>query len=251
MLLQFIPVFCDLSNMSDAFRLRGAHRAAGLLLAGPLLLWIATGVLFHAKPGWDAAYEGLSAPPPGPLPWERIVFSPAMLKARGLLGPGPVALAPHPSGLVAFYGRCGGRPAAVDATSGEPIPFASEDVARATAAAAVGASRHAARYGPLLAGAETATHRSDLTASDDPAFRFRTAGGHRLLVDRVTGEVSQESALRDRIELLYRVHYLQWTPWKAVNAALVLAAALLVLLLSASGLLLVSRPGPPRSDREP
>ncbi len=251
MFLQFIPVFCDLSNMSDSFRLRGAHRVAGLFLAGPLLLWIATGLLFLARPGWDAAYEALSAPPPGPLPWERVVFSPAMLKARGLLDPGPVVLAPHPSGLVAFYGRRGGLPAAVDGTSGEPIPLAGEDAARATAAAAVDASRHAARYGPLLARAEATTHRSALTGSDDPAFRFRTAGGHRLLVDRVTGEVSQESALRDRIELLYRIHYLQWTPWRPVNTALVVAAAFAVLAASASGLLLLSRPGPPRGRREP
>ncbi len=237
--------------MSDSFRLHGAHRAAGFLLAVPLLLWIATGLLFHVKPGWDAAYEALSAPPPGPLPWERVVFSPAMLKARGLLDPGSVALAPHPSGLVAYFGRRGGLPAAVDGTSGEPIPPSPEETARATAVAAVAASRHAARYGNLLPGSEAVTHRSALTGSDDPAFRFRTKGGHRILVDRVTGEVSQESALRDRIELLYRVHYLQWTPWRTVNAALVLAAALAALVLSASGLLLLARRAPLEGPREP
>lgn len=238
--------------MSDAFRAARVHRAAGLLVVAPLLVWVATGLLFHVKPGWDAAYEALSAPPPGPLPWERVVFSPAVLKSRGLLDEGPVALAPHPSGLVAFYGRRKGLPTAVDGTSGDPIPPAPEDSARATAAAAIGASRHAARYGALLPGAEAAVHRSVLTGSDDPAFRFRTAGGHRLLVDRVTGEVSQESALRDRIDRLYRLHYLQWTPWRPVNAALVLAAALLALLLAGSGLrLLLSRDSRPAPRREP
>ena len=231
--------------MSDSFRLHGAHRAAGSLLAAPLLLWIATGLLFHVKPGWAAAYETLAAPPPGPLPWERVVFSPAMVKARGLLDPGPVALAPHPSGLVAYFGRRAGRPAAVDGTSGEPVPLAPEDSTRAFAAAAVGASRHAARYGAILPGATPARRPSALTGTDDPAFLFRTAGGHRLLVDRVTGEVDQESSLRDRIELLYRAHYLQWTPWKPVNAALALAASLLVLLLAGSGLRLLLARGAP------
>jgi hypothetical protein len=252
MLLQFGRYFCDLSNMSDVFRAPRVHRAAGLLLVAPLLLWIATGLLFHVKPGWDAAYETLAAPPPGPLPWERVVFSPAMLEARGLLDPGPVALAPHPSGLVAVYGRRAGLPAAVDGTSGEPIPAAPEESARAFALAAIGASRHAGRYGAILPGAEAAVHRSALTGADDPAFLFRTAGGHRLLVDRVTGEVSQESALRDRIELLYRVHYLQWTPWGPFNAALVVAASLLVLLLAGSGIrLLLARPARPPGAPEP
>ena len=232
--------------MSDAFRARRLHRTAGVLLLAPLVLWIATGLLFHVKPGWDAAYEPLAAPPPGPLPWERVVFSPAALKSRGLLDPGAVVLAPHPSGLVAWYGRRAGEPAAVDGTSGDPIPLATADAARTFASAAVGASRHAERYGAILPGSEPAVHRSTLTSSDDPAFLFRTAGGHRLLVDRVTGEVGQESALRDRIEILYRIHYLQWTPWPPANAALVVGASLLVLLLSLSGLALLfaRRPDP-------
>ncbi|MBK9088712.1 MAG: hypothetical protein IPL90_06570 [Holophagales bacterium] len=76
--------------MYVALPCREAHRLAGLALAAPLALWIGTGLLFHLKPGWDEAYEALAAPPPGPLPWERVVFSPAAVKARGLLDPGPV-----------------------------------------------------------------------------------------------------------------------------------------------------------------
>lgn len=233
--------------MFDAPRARAAHRLAGLALLLPLVLWIATGLLFHAKPGWDEAYEPLAAPPPGPLPWERVVFSPAALKARGLLDPGPVALAPHPAGLVAFFGRRGGRGAAVDGTSGESVPPASEGVARAWALAAVSASRHAMRYGEILS-SEAAARASDLTGAVDPAFLFRTSAGKELLVDRVTGEVSQQSRLRRRIDLLYDVHYLKWTPWPKVNAALVLAASFLVLLLAASGLRLLFAP-PSRASR--
>ena len=157
---------------------RAVHRLAGLVLVVPLVLWIGTGLLFHVKPGWDEAYESLAAPPPGPLPWERVVFSPAAVKARGLLDPGPVALAPHPSGLVAWFGLRQGRPAAVDGTSGEPIPPASEGAARAFALAAISASRHAASYGTIVS-AGPAAHRSALTGVEDPALLFRTSGGKR------------------------------------------------------------------------
>ena len=237
--------------MFGAFPTRPAHRVWGLLLLVPLVLWIGTGLLFHLKPGWDEAYETLAAPPPGPLPWERVVFSPAALKARGLLDAGPVVLAGHPSGLVVYFGRREGRPAAVDGTSGEPVPPATEEVARAFAVGAVSASRHARSYGKIVS-AEGASHRSPLTGSDDPAFLFRTSGGKRVVVDRVTGEVSQEGTLNGRIDVLYRVHYLQWTPWKAVNVALVLAAALVALLLAASGLrLALVRPEGRLGPREP
>lgn len=234
-LLQLPGLFCDLSNMFVALTARALHRLAGLLLLLPLVLWIGTGLLFHVKPGWDEAYEALSTPPPGPLPWERVVFSPAAVKARGLLDPGPVTLGGHPSGLVAYFGRRDGRAAAVDGTSGEPIPPASEGVARLFALAAVSGSRHAASYGTIVS-SEPAAHRSPLTGADDPAVLFRTSGGKRVLVDRVTGEVSQSSDLNGRIDLLYRLHYLQWTPWRPMNAAIVLVASLLVLFLASSGL---------------
>lgn len=227
--------------MFDAPWLRPLHRAAGLALLLPLLLWIGTGLLFHVKPGWDEAYESLAAPAPGPLPWERVVFSPAALKARGLLDPGPVVLAPHPSGLVAYYGLSEGRGRAVDGTSGEPLPLASEGAARAFALSAVSASRHAGSYGAIVS-VGPAAHRSERTGAEDPAFLFLTSGGKRLLVDRVTGEVQQDGDLNERIDLLYRVHDLQWTPWKPLNAALVLVASLLVLLLAGSGARLAATP---------
>jgi hypothetical protein len=241
MLLQLPGLFCDLSNMYVAQSPRATHRIAGLALVVPLVLWIVTGFLFHVKPGWNEAYESLAAPPPGPLPWEHVVFSPAAVKARGLLDPGPVALAPHPSGLVAYFGLREGRPAAVDGTSGEPIPPASEGATRAFALAAISASRHAESYGTIVS-VEPASHRSALTGVESPALLFRTSGGKRVLVDRITGEVRQSGNLNERIDLLYRIHYLQWTPWKPVNIALVLAASLLALVLAASGLRLLFTP---------
>ncbi len=227
--------------MHVAVSARALHRLAGAGLVLPLFLWMGTGLLFHVKPGWDEAYEPLSAPPPGPPPWERVVFSPAAVKARGLLDAGPVALAVHPAGLVAWFGRREGRAAAVDGTSGDPIPTATEGVARAYALAAITASRHAASYGTIVS-AQPDVHHSTLTGTEGPAFLFLTSGGKRVLVDRVTGEVSQSGSLNDRIDLLYRIHYLQWAPWKPANVALVLGVSLLGLLLAASGLRLFFTP---------
>ena len=42
-------------------RVARAHGWLGVGLLAPLLVWALTGLLFHLKPGWSGAYEGLSA----------------------------------------------------------------------------------------------------------------------------------------------------------------------------------------------
>lgn len=222
-------------------RRRLFHRVAGLCLALPLVVWVATGLLFHVKHRYAEAYEALAAPlAAGPL-WSRAVFSPAALQARGLLdAEAPVALAAHPRGLVAYFGRRGEAGVAVDAASGDPIPVAAEETARVWLREALRASKHAARYGDVV-GVEETSVPSALTGVQNPAFTFRTTGGKRVTVDRVTGAMTQTGDLNSWIDLTYRLHYLQWTPWKKANVALVLVASPLVLLLAASGLLLAVR----------
>ena len=77
---------------------------------------------------------------------------------------------------------------------------------------------------------------SPLTLSKNPSLDLSFSGGKTVTVDRLTGEIAQTGALNDWIDFTYRVHYLQWTPWKAVNVALVLLAVPLVLGLAVSGL---------------
>ncbi len=222
---------------------RRLHRLAGLVLCLPLLLWMATGLLFHVKHRYAEAYEPLAAPLPAPPAWDRAVMSPAAVLARGHLDAGsPLALFPHPRGLVCYFGRKGGAGAAVDSASGEAVPVATEEAALLWAESAVAASKHAARYGRSEGRPEEATFASRLTGASDPAFRFRFGGGKRVLVDRVTGEVSQSGDLNEWIDATYRVHYLQWTPWKGLNAALVLLAVPITFLLAAGGLFLAVRP---------
>lgn len=216
------------------------HRAAGVLLALPLVLWMATGLLFHVKHRYAEAYEPLAVPaPPVGLAVARI--APAQLVARGLVdGAAGLTLARDPRGGVAYYGTLAGRPVAVDAASGLELPPADDALALEWARRAVGGSAHARRYGEAGA-TRPAELPSRLTGTSDPALAVDFSGGKTVIVDRITGEMTQHGALNDWIDLTYRVHYLQWTPWPRVNVALVLVAVLLVLWLAASGLTMAWR----------
>lgn len=223
---------------------RGGHRLLGLALSLPVLLWMGTGVLFHVKHRYAEAYEPLAVPRP-PASWTGARLAPAeALAAGGLDAHGPLALLQHPSGRPAYVGlRAGGEAAAVDAASGAALGLADVDTARAWALAGVGASAHAARYGSLLPGAPRGTvHASALLGGRElPAYAFAFSGGKQVTVDRLTGELAQTGALNDFIDATYRVHYLQWTPWRAVNLALLALAVPAMLLLAASGLWLALR----------
>ena len=112
---------------------------------------------------------------------------------------------------------------------------ASPEVARAWVAAAIADSGNAERYGGEISAREI-TSKSSRTAAQDPALEFEFSGAKTVRIDLLTGEIAQTGALNDWIDATYRVHYLQWTPWKAVNIALVLLSTPLVLALAATGL---------------
>lgn len=213
------------------------HRLLGLVLALPLAVWMTTGTLFHLKHRYAEAYEALKVPLPATAPWGDARLSPAEVVARGLLGPeGPLALTVHPSGRPVYLGVLGGEPRAVEAHEGSVLPAADAELARAWALAAVGASAHAARYGAPMGPAEELSHFSSLLGREAPSFRFRFSGGKTVTVNRLTGEVSQTGELNDFIDLTYRLHYLQWTPWRPVNLSLLVLAIPLVLGLAVTGL---------------
>jgi uncharacterized iron-regulated membrane protein len=229
---------------------RAAHRILGLTLALPLVVWMATGLLFHVKHRYGEAYETLRAVDPAgeAEALSRASLSPSEVLARGGLDRGRIALHVRP-GAPVYLGRKEGRGVAVDASSGEPLPPADEPTARLWLRAALSRSPNAGRYGEVALARETVS-LSSLTGGEDPAFLFETTGGKRVTVDRVTAEIAQAGDLNDFIDLTYRLHYLQWTPWKPVNIALVLAAVPLVLALAATGLFLALR-GPRRLSGDP
>ncbi len=219
------------------------HRFAGPLLVLPLVIWMVTGVLFHVKHRYDEAYEPLRVPPPEGT---SVSFAGARISAAEVLASASMDAAPgtqpqliaHPRGVPAWVvPSTDAAPLLIDARTGERMPPASMEEALSWARAAVEGSQHAHRYGDVVGHEEV--------GALGPALAVRFSGGKTVTVDRLTGEVTQTGALNDFIDWTYRLHYLQWTPWKAVNVALVGVAVPLVLLLALSGLWMVRRPHRP------
>ncbi|HTF88095.1 MAG TPA: hypothetical protein VK843_06765 [Planctomycetota bacterium] len=214
--------------------MRRFHRALGMVLVLPLVLWVLTGLLFHVKLRYGEAYEALAVPRAAQPDWSLARISPASVLSSGL-AEAPLVLGVHPSGSLVYFGKLAGQPVAVDASTGEAIAPASTETARAWVAAALSASPHLQRYGSELS-AETSTSRSARTGTDDPVLVLHYSGAKTVRVDRITGEIAQTGALNDFIDASYRVHYLQWTPWKWANIALEILSIPLVLILAATGL---------------
>ena len=216
---------------------RPAHRALGLALALPLVLWMATGLLFHVKRRYAEAYETLRAPFPA-SDLSRFTVSAARASAGDFFESGWVPrFAIRPDGKGAWFGKKGEEGRAVDASSGAALGPVEEKISSEWGMAAVAASPNAARYGTLVRVTRSrAAAASPLTLSKNSSLDLLFSGGKTVTVDRLTGEITQTGALNDWIDLTYRVHYLQWTPWKGVNIALVLVATPLVLALAATGL---------------
>lgn len=214
--------------------MRRFHRLLGLILVLPLALWVFTGLLFHIKYRYDEAYEALAIPHPSQPDWSKAKASPASVIESGI-AEGPLVLGVHPSGRLVYYGKLGAKPVVVDAATGEELSQASQEEGRAWLATALANSPHAARYGQVVA-SETTTSRSMRTGTQDPALVVHMSGSKVVRVDLVTGEIAQTGALNDFIDATYRLHYLQWTPWKPVNILMELASVVLVLVLAATGL---------------
>ena len=212
--------------MNDPSPIRPFHRLTGVLVAVPLLIWISTGLLFHVKHRYGEAYEQLQVPAAAAR-WDRVGVSPAQLVREGKLDPGGrLSLAVHPSGAMVYQGLSKGRRVSIDGSTGRPLQPASPETGKEWVEAAVKNAPHARRYDSAL--------RHERTGDHAVTVFFR--GGKEVRVDLLTGELSQQGALNKWIDLTYRLHYLQWTPWQSVNIALVIAAALAVLALTASGI---------------
>jgi uncharacterized iron-regulated membrane protein len=213
---------------------RRFHRLLGLLLALPLLLWMLTGILFNVKYRYTEAYETLRVP--AIADWKQAHLSPGDLTDHGLVdSDARISIFAHPSNRPAYAGSKSRLPVVVDAGSGTAISPATEAAARQWVQSAVSASPNASRYGTPGTVRET-TRFSSLTGVPDPAFVVAYSGGKTIIIDRLTGEIAQTGQLNDWIDFTYRIHYLQWTPWKPVNIALVLIAVPVVFALAFSGI---------------
>ena len=187
---------------------RKLHRFIGVVMLLPFLAWAVTGAVFFTKPGYGAAYDALPIrtypldapiavrPDPG---WREVRY------LRTILGPHLIARTDK--GWVQF------NPVTLQPASAP----ADEDVRRLLADAL---TVNPARYGRIvsLAGSVATTDTGAVITFD----------WNRL-------SLQQRGRDTDRIDGLYRIHYLQWTGQKTVDKVLGLAGLTLLVVLSVLG----------------
>lgn len=231
--------------------MRTFHKIAGAILALQLVLWTLTGFLFNYKYRYDEAYEPLrprAAAPVSPGTW----VSPADAARACGLDPAAIRrvemLGDHRGALYVLGSGTEAAPqfALANATTGAPV--APLDAAGATAAlrSALENSPNAGRYGTVTATRQVSTPSAALGA-ETPAWELELDSGHTITVNAVTAEIAHTAMLNDWIDWTYRVHYMQYTPWKPVNIGLVVGFSLLLLSLVTSGLRMLLGSDRPRS----
>lgn len=206
-------------------------------MAVPFVLWTVTGLLFHLKPGWDRAYDMLSERSGGAIAMDQVVLPAVAVAAAGT---GPVTrieLFPSALGPVYRIDR-GGEVTLLDATTGVALSPLDGDTARAIVVEAVARSAHASAYG-------TVKH----VAAGEREVTVQFTGGPVVRVDRASARLSQRGADTDRIDWLYRVHYVQWTGVAWLDRALSLTAIGGTWLVAGLGLALFFWRGRARSAR--
>ncbi len=193
---------------------RKLHRVIGIVMLLPFIGWAATGAVFFIKPGYGAAYDSLAV---RTYPLESPVTvrpDPAWREVRYLR----TILGPH---LIARTDR--GWMQLNPATLQPASAPSDEDVRRLLADAL---TVNPARYGhivKILGGVAT------------------TDTGAVITFDWNRLTLQQRGRDTDRIDRLYKVHYLQWTGEKTVDKVLGLGGLLLLIALTALGATLAFR----------
>ncbi len=196
------------------------HKFIGLTLFLPFLGWIVTAFIFYFKPGYDEAYASLHFKS---YPLETVVILPA-----------------NPEWLeVRYFRTILGNHLCVRTAAGwsqrDPVtlesrPQPAEEHLRALLADAF--SSNPDRYGSVA------------SISMDTIM---TTTGVRVTMNWERMSLSQRGEDTDWIDLMYRVHYLQWTGIEMIDKILGPLGLLLIFTLSLLGIkLALKRSSPPR-----
>jgi uncharacterized iron-regulated membrane protein len=195
---------------------RTVHRVIGIILRLPFFGWALTGLVFFIKPGYEGAYEALSVKT---YPLDR-----------------PLTINPDPAWLeFRYFKTVLGEHLLVRTTAGwsQQNPAnkqlrskPTEDELRALLKDAFAANPQ--RYGNVS------------RVSGDTAV---TDTGVEVKVDWDSLSLRQRGRDTDRIDLLYKVHYLQWTGVAVIDRVVGMVGILLVLALTASGARLAFKRG--------
>jgi hypothetical protein len=197
-----------------AVSVRRFHRAIGIVMLLPFVGWAATGFIFFIKPGYGGAYESL------PLPTYALEH--------------PLAISPRPDWrevrmLKTILGphllvRTAGGWMHLDTHTLEPAAAPSEAQVHALVSDAIASRRE--RYGTI----DRLTGNVALTTT-----------GARVTLDWKTLTLQQRGRDTDRIDALYRLHYLQWTGVPMIDKVLGFAGLTSLLALTTFGATLAFR----------
>ena len=197
-------------------RARTLHRVVGIVLLIPFLGWAITGFIFFLKPGYAGAYEVLT-PKTYPLIGAPSIKAPSNWLEyryfRTVLGDHLIARTDK--GWLHF------NPADMKPRS-EPTQSEIEI---------------------LLKDAFTANPQRYGNISNISGQTIRTDTGVEITIDWDRLSFQQRGKDTDRIDRLYKIHYLQWTGIKTLDKALGLIGLTLVLVLTALGAWLAIRRG--------
>ena len=189
-------------------RIRKLHRVIGLVLLLPFLGWTVTGLVFFIKPGYEGAFE-LLQPRTYPLDGDlSIKADPTWLEFRYLR----TILGSH------LLVRTSEGWLHLDPETLRLKERPTDDEIRALVSDAF--SAHSQRYGKI-------TGISNNTITTDT--------NTRIVLDWKRLTLQQRGTDTDLIDLLYRIHYLQWTGITVIDRMLGPLGLALVLALSILG----------------
>ena len=190
---------------------RKIHRVIGVILILPFFGWALTGFVFFIKPGYVGAYEILKVKTYSLANSPTLTVDPAWSELRYLR----TVLGDH------LLVRTQADWQQLDPVTKQPRAKPSEAEIRLLLKDAF--SANPSRYGEIVS-------ISDSTA--------RTSTGVQVSLDWTTLTLQQQGTDTAWIDLLYKIHYLQWTGFKTVDKAVGLAGLILVISLTALGAVL-------------
>jgi hypothetical protein len=185
------------------------HRIIGLLLVLPVIGWTFTGIIFFIKPGYEAAYDQLAVKTypleksfviPESKDWTEVRLLKTIL--------GYHLLVKTDNGFQHL----------------DPISFQSKEIPVDLELSSLfddSFSNKSERYGHVI-------------SSDD--FKVMTSTGIEVSLNWSRLTLGQKGEDTKLINTLYKIHYLQWTPYKGINQYMGIIGLILLLALTIFGL---------------
>jgi hypothetical protein len=196
-------------------RARSLHRAIGIILLLPFFGWAITGFVFFIKPGYAGAYEILS-PRTYPLNTQSLTIDPEWREVRYFR----TVLGDH---LIVRTEKGWQH---LNVGTHQPQSMPGQDELRTLLKDAFLANPQ--RYGDI----------AEITGD-----KVWTTTGVEITIDWNRLSFQQKGKDTDRIDRLYRVHYLQWTGISDVDKVLGFVGLALVVILTMLGAWLAIRKG--------